>query len=59
MFSVAGSGGARVVRIVQSEASKGRPSIQGGMRSGLSCYVGLRSAGSRGLFHDHEGLYVL
>src|SRR5581483_10410346 len=31
-----------------------RPSIQGGMRSCLSCYVGLRSAGSRGLFHDHE-----
>src|SRR5581483_2351426 len=33
--------------------------IQGGMRSGLPCYVGLRSAGSRGLFHDHEGFYVL
>jgi len=29
------------------------------MRSGLSCYVGLRSVGSRGLFHDHEGFYVL
>src|SRR5581483_5416177 len=25
----------------------------------LSCYVGLRSAGSRGVFHDHEGFYVL
>src|SRR5581483_11853394 len=59
VFSVAGSGGARVVPIVRGEASRGRPSIQGGMRSGLSCYVGLRSAGSRGLFHDHEWFYDL
>jgi len=29
------------------------------MRSGLSCYVALRSVGSRGSCHDHEGLYVL